>query len=90
MDEPRILDLMQAYIDRHMRDVALDGPLAQTPVASVFRASIDIVDFIMYMEESLELTEEINLERLGPKFAQEQTTFAELAAEIKRYLETLR
>ena len=90
MTEERLLELIQTYIDKYMRSVKLDRPLAQTRVTSVFQASIDIVDFIMYMEEALVLTEQINMEKLGPKFANQELTFADLAQEIQHYIEEMK
>lgn len=87
MDEPGILNLMQTYIHKHMRQAVIQGPLAQTSVTSVFQASIDIVDFILYMEEELAVDEQFNLERLGPKLARPEMTFGDLAVEIRQYLQ---
>lgn len=86
MTEKRLLELIQIYIDKHMRSIKLEQPLVQTRVSEVFQASIDIVDFILYMEEELALNEQINLEKLGPKFANQELTFADLATDIRRYL----
>ena len=87
MTEQHLLELIQTYIDKHMRMVKLERPLAQTRVTEVFQASIDIVDFIMFMEEELAMGEQINLEKLSLKFANQELTFADLATEIRRYLE---
>ena len=87
MDEKQILELTRNYIETNMQDVDLEN-LEEKPVQEVFQASIDIVDFIMEMEEKFELEEEINLEKLGPRFA-DNITFAELATEVKKYLDEL-
>lgn len=86
MDEKTILDLMKMFFKTHMPEVDQDA-LAQTCVPKVLEASIDIVEFLLFLEEKLGVEEEIDLEKLGPKFTQNMT-FAELAGEVRRYLET--
>ena len=86
MDRNGLLDLVEAYVKDHQREVDLDK-LAQTPVRDVLIDSLDITEFLMEMEDGLGLeSEAIDLEHLGPKLAQ-NPTFAELADDILQYLE---
>ncbi|MBM3263731.1 MAG: hypothetical protein FJY97_09960 [candidate division Zixibacteria bacterium] len=69
-------------MEQHLPQIVIEGPLERAPVVSVFRASIVIVDFILYMEEELAVEKPLDLETIGPKFTQSEITFGDLARKI--------
>ena len=62
--------------------------LSSKSVTDVLTTSVDMVEFVMNLEDDLELEEEIDLEALAPKFAQ-NITFEGLAKEVEKFLENL-
>lgn len=85
MDEKTVLQMMKDYITSAHPDENLDN-LASLPVPSVLKSSFDMVEFVMHLEDKLELEEEIELEELGSKLARD-ITFGQLAQEVVEYME---
>jgi hypothetical protein len=85
MDKAIIFQFIEGYIKKAKPDTDVSN-LEHVPVESVLTSSIDVIEFVMHLEDVLELEEEIDLETLGPKFAQ-KITFAKLADEMVVYLE---
>ena len=84
MGEAEILALMKKHVDSLETDQDW-GDLSSVSVTDVLTTSLDVMDLVMSLEEDLGLAEQIDLEALAPKFAQ-NTTFQELAKEVEKYL----
>jgi acyl carrier protein len=79
-----ILDLMKKQVALLKPDENW-GDVSHVSVAEVLKTSFDVMEFVMNLEEELGLKEDIDLEVLAPKFAQ-NITFEELAVEVEKYL----
>lgn len=82
MDRASVLEIIIAYIKKTHPE--LDAIQDQS-VSNVLTTSFDVIEFLMHLEDELQLDEEIDLEALGPKFAQ-RMTFSELANEVVSHL----
>ena len=82
-----ILSLMQKQVVSLKPNEKWDN-LADVVVTDVLTTSFDVMEFVMNLEEDLELEDEIDLETLAPKFAQNMT-FEELAKEVELFLGAL-
>ncbi|MFT5370335.1 MAG: hypothetical protein ACI8V2_005317 [Candidatus Latescibacterota bacterium] len=81
-----ILDLMKKQVASLKPDENW-GDVSHVSVTEVLKTSFDVMEFVMNLEEDLDLKEDIDLEALAPKFAQ-NITFEELAVEVEKYLVT--
>lgn len=79
-----ILALMQKQVVALKPDESWDN-LADVVVTDVLTTSFDVMEFVMNLEDDLELEEDIDLEALAPKFAQNMT-FGELVKEVEAFL----
>lgn len=85
MDTTQILDVMKQYVELRKPDLHVQH-IAGMPVTDVLKSSIDIVDFVLYLEEALGLEEDVvDLDRLGPRIT-ERITFEALVVEVLQYV----
>lgn len=77
MDQATVLERMKAYFAQEDPRRDLDG-FAETKAIELFEESIDVVDFLFYLEE--ELGPKIDASRIGPAMA--QMTFGDLATKL--------
>lgn len=82
MNQQEILALMRQWVAENDIEFETDD-LENEPVANVITSSLDLVEFTLDLEESIDLQGDgFDLEALAPKFA--TLTFFELAGEIER------
>ncbi|MGA1199141.1 MAG: hypothetical protein ACO36I_21825 [Candidatus Latescibacterota bacterium] len=87
MEVADILALMEKQVAVLKPDE--DWPnLSSTPVTSVLTSSFEIMEFVMNVEDELELEDDIDLDALAPKLAQ-NITFETLAIEVKKFIDNL-
>lgn len=85
MNAERILQAMKKYIEMQRPDIDTQE-VAGIEAAQVLTSSVVVIDFVLYLEEELELEEEsLDLDRLGPRIT-EKITFEALAEEILPYI----
>jgi len=77
MDQATVLDRMKAHFDGPNPPAGLDR-FAETKAMELFAESIDVVNFLFYLED--ELGPKIDASRIGPAMA--NMTFGELAAKL--------
>ena len=85
MDAAAILNLMKGYFTQRQPPLAvelLDQFPAQSPRA-LLKESLDVVDFLVYLEE--ELDRDIDVNQLGEALLYKN--FGELAGEVARMLD---
>ena len=83
MDADRIMALMQKFFSEKKSVESVEN-LPTQPVTSLLTDSLDVVDFLMFLEDELQLKTEIDLTQFGPSLM--NRNFGELAAEISRWL----
>ncbi len=83
MDADQIMALMQKYFSEKKSLASVENLGAQ-PVTSLLTDSLDVVDFLMFLEDELQLKTEIDLTQFGPSLM--NRNFGELAGEISRWL----
>jgi acyl carrier protein len=76
-----VLNLMKAYFADRQPPEVLDRFAEQSPRA-LLTESLDVVDFVVYLEE--ELGREISIQRLGQALLDKN--FGELSVEVPRML----
>lgn len=81
MNAAQILDLMKAYFAGKQPPEALENFAALTPRA-ILKESLDVVDFIVYLEEELE--REIDITALSGALM--NSNFGDLAAQVEETL----
>jgi hypothetical protein len=77
MDHATVLERMKAHFEGHTPPYDLDR-FAETRAMDMFDESIDVVNFLFYLED--ELGPKIDASRIGPAMA--TMTFGELAAKL--------
>lgn len=87
MDVADILALMEKQVAVLKPDEDLPD-LSSTPVTNVLTSSFEIMEFVMNVEDELELDDDIDLDALAPKLAQ-NITFEKLANEVKKFIDNL-
>lgn len=87
MDVSDILALMEKQVVALKPDADLPD-LPSTPVTDILTSSFEIMEFVMNVEDELELEDDIDLDTLAPKLAQ-HITFEELAQEVKDFIDNL-
>lgn len=83
MSAEAIMRLIERYFSQRKPDVAL-AVLHEQPVTSLLQDSLDLVDFLVYLEEELKLTREIDMNQFGPSVMNKN--FGELADMIATLL----
>ena len=83
MDADKIMALMQRFFSEKKSLGSVENLRAQ-PVTSLLSDSLDVVDFLMFLEDELQLKTEIDLTQFGPSLM--NRNFGELAGEIARWL----
>ncbi len=84
MDKQEIFEVMYKHL-KHFNDDLTQETLATTKVADILETSLDVVELMIELEDSLGLEQdELEMEKLVPKF--EKLNFMELAEEILSYL----
>jgi acyl carrier protein len=81
MDQSTVLNQMKAFFVDKCEPEVLER-FADTPATELLEESIDVVEFIVYLED--ELGSRIDANKVGPALA--NMTFAQLAAEVYRQL----
>jgi hypothetical protein len=77
MNQATVLDRMKAHFEGQTPPAGLDR-FAETRAMEMFAESIDVVNFLFYLEDELGPT--IDASRIGPAMA--NMTFGELAAKL--------
>lgn len=83
MDKADVLRTIETYL----KENGLAGGVAEprkVPVAHLLNSSLDVLEFVMHLEEALGLEKEIDLDELGPRLARDLTV-EQLADEIVRF-----
>ncbi len=83
MDAQRLMSLMGKYFTGREPQPDL-ATLREQPVTSLLQDSLDLVDFLVYLEEELKLAREIDLNQFGPSVMNKN--FGELAELIAKFL----
>ncbi len=83
MDADKIMALMQKYFSEKRSLDAVEN-LHTQPVTSLLMDSLDVVDFLMFLEDELQLKTEIDLTQFGPSLM--NRNFGELAEEVAKWL----
>lgn len=83
MDAEKIMALMLKFFSEKKSGETIENLPAQ-PVTALLTDSLDVVDFLMFLEEELQLKTEIDLTQFGPSLM--NRNFGELAGEISRWL----
>jgi hypothetical protein len=82
MEEGRILEVMQDFFRQRGKDLGL---LPGRKVSECLPGSLETVEFLIHVEESLGLKDgAIDFNALGPRFA--DRTFADVAREIRAFV----
>jgi hypothetical protein len=81
----KILGVMHDCVKVFHPDLTLED-MTTSRVADILETSIDVVEFMIELEENLDLEpEELDMQKLVPKF--EAYDFAQLADEIDQYIQ---
>src|SRR5262245_5722393 len=83
MDADKIMALMQKFFAEKKTSESMENLSAQ-PVTSLLTDSLDVVDFLMFLEDELHLKTEIDLQQLGPGLR--SRNFGEWAGESSRWV----
>ncbi len=83
MDHHLILSLMEKYFADKKPEFA-NAALREQPVTALLQDSLDLVDFLVYLEEALQLEREIDMNQFGPSVMNKN--FGELAELIAKFL----
>jgi acyl carrier protein len=83
MKYDQIMEAMRVYIKDADLAATVDD-LETQKVTDVLASSLDVVEFVMELEERLGLDEELDINQLAPKLA--TLTFQELAKEVEQFL----
>jgi acyl carrier protein len=79
VDQSTVLSQMKTFFEDKAEPEIL-ARFAETPSTELLEESIDVVEFIVYLEDELHI--KIDANKLGPAVA--NMTFGELAAELCR------
>ncbi len=84
MNSHTVLQAMTSYVVENTSETEA-GSIANLKVIDVLVSSFEVLEFVMELEENLELDDDIlDIAELAPKFA--KLTFAQLADEIAQHL----
>jgi acyl carrier protein len=83
MDREAIFKVMEKYF-ADKKPEAVQAPLREQPVTSLLQDSLDLVDFLVFLEEELKLEGEIDVHQFGPSVMNKN--FGELADVIAKVL----
>ena len=83
MEQEAIFKLMEKYFADKKPESA-NSALRELPVISLLQDSLDLVDFLIFLEEELKLEGEIDMHQFGPSVMNKN--FGELAAVIAKVL----
>jgi len=84
LNKEGILDLMRKYFERQKPKPDLRN-FSQTPASAILVQSIDIVEFLIFLEMELNLEEDaLDLEKFGPQLAGK--SFGAIAGDLESYL----
>lgn len=81
MERDSVLSLMRAYFAEKQPPAVLENFAERSP-RELLKESLDVVDFVVYLEEELE--RDINISELGEALLNKN--FGELAGEVARML----
>lgn len=85
MNQEVVMEKMKAYFAKS-QPAEVVNTLGDQVVNRLLQDSLDVVEFLVYLEEELQLASEIDLNSLGPQVV--NRTFAEIAREIVTYVQT--
>lgn len=85
MDQAVVMEKMQAYFAKS-QPAEVVNTLGDQVVTRLLQDSLDVVEFLVYLEEELQLASEIDLNALGAQVV--NRTFAEIAGAIVAYVQT--
>ena len=83
MDERTVLAVMESFFTSRQPPVPT-AMLAEQPVMALLTDSLDVEEFLLHLELSLELNSEIDMSQVGPSAIDK--SFGELARHIARIL----
>ncbi len=83
MEAEAIFKVMEKYFAAKKPE-AVHAPLREQPVTALLQDSLDLVDFLIYLEDELKLEGEIDMHRFGPSVMNKN--FGELAGVIAQVL----
>lgn len=83
MEQSTILSLMEKYFS-NKKPEASQTPLREQPVTALLQDSLDLVDFLLFLEEELKLEGEIDMHQFGPSVMNKN--FGELADVIAKFI----
>ena len=84
MKKEGILDLMRSYFENEKPKADLSN-FSQTPASAILIQSIDTVEFLIFLENELDLEEDaLDLEHFGPQLAGK--SFGEIAGLLEGFL----
>ena len=83
MDAEKIMALMRKFFSEKKSVESVEN-LQSQPVTALLSDSLDVVDFLMFLEDELQLKTEIDLTQFGPSLM--NRNFGELAGEIAKWL----
>lgn len=83
MEQETIFKVMEKYFTQKKPE-SVKAPLREQPVTSLLQDSLDLVDFLIFLEEELKLEGEIDMHRFGPSVMNKN--FGELAGVIAQVL----
>jgi acyl carrier protein len=82
---------IRTFIETRMKHIDLKEIDLSRPetvlVEEVFKASIDVVEFVLDLEEFLTFDQPVNLEKLAPRFMQRGLTLVDLMGEIEKFVQ---
>lgn len=84
MEQEAIFKVMEKYFAAKKPE-AIKVPLREQPVTSLLQDSLDLVDFLIFLEEELKLEGEIDMHQFGPSVMNKN--FGELAGVIAQVLQ---
>ncbi|MCG3153945.1 MAG: hypothetical protein DKINENOH_00535 [bacterium] len=85
MDQAVVMEKMKAYFAKS-QPAEVVNTLGEQVVTRLLQDSLDVVEFLVYLEEELQLASEIDLNSLGPQVV--NRTFAEIAGAIVAHVQT--
>jgi len=84
VEKEGILDLMRKYFERQKPKPNLSN-FSQTPASTILVQSIDVVEFLIFLETELDLEDDaLDLEKFGPQLAGK--SFGEIAGLLEGFV----
>jgi acyl carrier protein len=83
MNQTGILDLMLEYFEKRNPTMTAES-LSEQPVVSLLKDSLDVVEFMIFMEEKLDVESQFDLNQIRAGLVDGK--FGDLAREIARLL----